>query len=115
MAGILAAAFCFAFAPLLVLAMRRMSRRPASDPWFYFQWACTDLGGGLSALVSGEWPHVAGWGASGLLALVLWWWSRRRRKRSLKALGSKARARLAAMVRNMPKPGPVLRPVPQGG
>lgn len=39
----------------------------------------------------------------------LWWqqW-RRRRKRSLRQLGHKARAKLAAMIRNMP------RPVPQG-
>ena len=41
-------------------------------------------------------------------------WRRRKRKRSLKALGNKARARLAALLRSMPKPGPVLRPVPQG-
>ncbi len=41
-------------------------------------------------------------------------WRRRRKKRSLRALGHKARARLAAMARNMPRPGPVLRPVPQG-
>jgi hypothetical protein len=46
----------------------------------------------------------------------LWWqqWRRRRRKRSLRALGHKARARLAALAANMPRPGPVLRPVPQG-
>lgn len=46
----------------------------------------------------------------------MWWqqWRRRRRKRSLRQLGHKARARLAAMARNMPRPGPVLRPVPQG-
>jgi len=45
----------------------------------------------------------------------MWWRKRKKRKRSLKALGHKARARLAAMARNMPRPGPVLRPVPQGG
>lgn len=45
----------------------------------------------------------------------LWWHGRggRKRKRPLRALGHKARARLAAMARNMPKPGPLLRPVPQ--
>jgi hypothetical protein len=52
-------------------------------------------------------------------AAVFWFWLasrywRKRRKRSLRALGAKAKARLAAMVKNMPKPGPVLRPVPQG-
>lgn len=57
-------------------------------------------------------------GACAVIAVIWawWWWQgrRKRRKRSLKALGHKARARLAAMARNMPKPGPVLRPVPQG-
>lgn len=57
-------------------------------------------------------------GACGVIAAIWarWWWRdrRKRRKRSLKALGHKARARLAAMARNMPRPGPVLRPVPQG-
>jgi len=49
-------------------------------------------------------------------AMWAWiWWRRRRggRKRSLRQLGHKARARLAALARNMPRPGPVLRPVPQ--
>jgi hypothetical protein len=41
-------------------------------------------------------------------------WRRRRKKRALRELGYKARARLAALARNMPRPGPVLRPAPQG-
>jgi hypothetical protein len=61
---------------------------------------------------------VIGASACGAIAAI-WarsWWRgpRKRRKRSLKALGHKARARLAAMARSMPRPGPVLRPVPQG-
>lgn len=54
--------------------------------------------------------------ALAVAAFWFWIWRRNRgnRKRSLRALGNKARARLAAMARNMPKPGPVLRPVPQG-
>jgi hypothetical protein len=68
-------------------------------------------------VAQGYWPeaviHAA---AAAALAWFSWWlWRRRKRKRkALRALGHKARARLAAMVRNMPKPGPVLRPVPQG-
>lgn len=110
MTGIFWAAACFAFAPLFVSGVRRVARLPLKCPWFYFQWTCAALGGFVSALLSGEWTHVAGWGASALLALVLWWWSRRKRKRSLKALGHKARARLAAMVKNMPRPSPRLVP-----
>jgi hypothetical protein len=112
-ANVLIAVAIFAFAPLLQLAWFR-TLRPAG--WqFYFQWACTDLGGSVSALVSSEWLHLAAWGSSGLLALVLWWWSRRKgRRKTLRLLGGKARAVLAAMAGNMPKPGSALRPVPQG-
>lgn len=63
--------------------------------------------------MGGEWWAC---GVSAALA-AFWFWTWRRgrknRKRSLKALGNKARARLAEMPRNMPKPGTVLRPVPQ--
>jgi hypothetical protein len=61
-----------------------------------------------------------GSGLAAFLAMIWWlnWWldrgGRRRKKRSLKALGNKARAAVEAMLRNMPKPGPVLRPAPQG-
>lgn len=69
----------------------------------------------LNAL-TGDWFGV---GLASFLAVAWWlnWWfgrRGRRKKRSLKALGHKARARLAAMLRNMPRPDPVLRPVPQG-
>jgi hypothetical protein len=67
-------------------------------------------------VLTGDWP---GTGVAAFLALIWWltWWlgrRGRRRKRSLRGLGFKARARLAAVLRNMPRPGPVLRPVPQG-
>jgi hypothetical protein len=63
----------------------------------------------------GNWPGaVANAGVAAFWAWIWWHHGRRRRKRSLRALGNKARARLAAMARNMPRPGPVLRPVPQG-
>ena len=65
---------------------------------------------------AGQWPAAAIYGAGTAgWAWIAWKnWRRRKRKRSLKALGHRARARLAAMLRSMPKPGPALRPVPQG-
>lgn len=74
---------------------------------------------GLAAAVDaagGHWLPSAIYaaGAAGW-AWISWKnWRRRKRRRTLKALGHKARARLAAMLRSMPKPGPALRPVPQG-
>jgi threonine/homoserine/homoserine lactone efflux protein len=69
--------------------------------------------------LQGNWPQAAL--SAGIAAYWGWlWWQqwrrrrRRRRKRSLKALGEKMRAVFEAMARNMPRPGPVLRPVPQG-
>lgn len=116
---ILIAAWAFAFPPLLTLAGRLVLHLPVRSPRFFPHWAQAAAGGLafslIGCLASGEtWTYPASSGASGLLALILWWLSRRKRKRSLKALGHKARARLAAMLRSMPKPGPVLRPVPQG-
>jgi hypothetical protein len=69
----------------------------------------------LNAL-TGDWPGAVLAAFLAVFAWVVWWVDRhgRRKRRSLKALGSKARARLASMLRNMPRPGPVLRPVPQG-
>jgi small basic protein len=81
---------------------------------------------GMVALTAGVlallYAFQGDWLAAVLLAFVavlwgrLWWqsWRRRKKKRSLRALGHKARARLAALARNMPRPGPVLRPAPQG-
>jgi len=110
------AAVCFAFPPAFA---RWILRAPAGSTRFFGEWACFGFcavpGSVLTAHGAADWVNVASWAASGLTGLILWWWSRRKRKRSLKALGHKARARLAAMARNMPKPGPVLRPVPQGG
>jgi hypothetical protein len=60
---------------------------------------------GNQPLLSATWAGLAVFWA------WLWWrnW-RKRRKRSLKALGNKAKARLAAMLRNMPRPSPRLVP-----
>lgn len=111
MITILLAAGCFAFPPLFV---RCVSRLPARDPRFLMRWARAGFGGtataSIAAVAAGGWLYAASYGASGLLALILWWWSRHRRKRSLKALGAKARARLAAMARNMPRLPPRLVP-----
>jgi hypothetical protein len=109
--SILVDAGIFAFPPAYALAVRLFLHLPVRSPWFFVQWATSGFVGAFTAVTAGDWPHVAVWGASGLLGLVLWWRSRRkRRKRSLKALGNKARAVFAAMAANMPRPGPVLRP-----
>jgi membrane associated rhomboid family serine protease len=114
--GILIAAGFFAFPPLYVLGLSRLMRLPAKGPWFFVSWACSGACGMAGELLArGSPAHAAALGASALLAMVLWWWSRRkRRKRSLRQLGEKMRAVFAAMARNMPRPGPVLRPAPQG-
>ena len=69
----------------------------------------------LLGALQGDWPQAVTNAVVAAYWAWLWWqfW-RRRRKRSLRQFGHKARARLAAMARNMPRPGPVLRPVPQG-
>jgi hypothetical protein len=71
----------------------------------------------VAAILSALNRHPAESAAYAAMAAVyfwLWRWNRPRRRRSLKALGHKAKARVADMLRNMPKPGPVPRPVPQG-
>ena len=100
--------------PLLVAwLMSRILRFPVRSRSYLLAWTTSAGGGMIGALLPPASPaEVIGGAASCLLALILWWWSRRKRKRTLAALGNKARARLAAMLRNMPKPGPVLKPVP---
>ena len=56
-------------------------------------------------------------GNAGIAVFWAWlWWQlrRRKRRRSLRALGEKTRAVFAALARNMPRPGPAVRPAPQG-
>jgi hypothetical protein len=105
-------AVSFAFPPLFARFVVR-----ARGTRFFSSWAfagfCAAGTGSLGALVGGGWPNIAGFGASGLLGLVLWWNSRRKgRRKALRLLGGKARAVLAAMARNMPRLSPRL--VPQG-
>lgn len=91
---------------------------PHARPRFYFLWSTSALGGMLGSLLPPlALVQSASNGASLLLAVFLWWLSRRRRKRAPKAMGAKARALIAAMVRKAresAKPRPVLRPVPGG-
>jgi hypothetical protein len=113
--GILLAVIDFAIPPLTVLGMFRILGQPAGGSGFYGWWAVAAAFSTASSLVA--FGFGAGWpfGASGVLAMVLWWRSRRKgRKRAARSAGAKARARIAAMARNMPTPGRVLRPVPQG-
>lgn len=71
----------------------------------------------VRAAVEGEWFPAVVFGAEAAVWAWFAWrqWRRRKRKRLLLGLmGYKARAVVEAMLRSMPRPGPVLRPVPQG-
>jgi membrane protein implicated in regulation of membrane protease activity len=115
MSYVYAVLFGFGLPPLIALAYGLVFRYRAGSPRYFMTWMWSAAGGFIGGAVSGiGWFACACSAASAVLAFILWWWSRRKRKRSPKALGHKARARLAAMIRNMPKPGPALRPVPQG-
>jgi len=111
------AAACFAFPPAFA---RFALRAPAGSTRFFGEWACAGFcgavtGSALAASGAGEWVLAAAWGTSGVAGLVLWWHSRRKGKRkALKAIGGKAKARLAAMLGNMPRPSSplVLQRVP---
>jgi hypothetical protein len=77
--------------------------------------AAGNLALGVSELLARAWIP-----ASFSLAVAAWcgwnWW-RRNRKRSPRALGAKAQARLAALVKTLReslRPRPVLRPAPGG-
>lgn len=109
---VLLSVLSFALPPLYVRLMRLAMGLPVRCPRFFSHWALGAAGMTAGTVIAGAWPEAASSGASVLLALVLWWYSRRKRKRSLRQLGNKARARLAAMARNMPRPSPRL--VPQG-
>jgi MFS family permease len=116
MASILAAVGAFAFPAIWAFILGRVGRSPWTRQRFLATWACSGAGGAVagsaSALINGGWVYPVSFGASGLLALILWWLSRRKRKRSLlEILGYKMRAVFARITRRMPGPGPVLRPV----
>jgi hypothetical protein len=115
---IILAAGSFAFPPAWAFIMVRIGPSPRTRREFLARWAAGGFGGAITssiaALPGGGWLYPLSFGASGLVGLILWWLSRRKRRRSLKALGGRALKALAAMLRNMPRPGPVLRPVPQG-
>jgi len=90
------------------------SAMPSRRGWALAVAVTAGLKSALEA-VTGHW--VLAPADAAVAAAWLWIWLNRRggrRKRSLRQLGHKARARLAALARNMPKPGPVLRPAPQG-
>ena len=115
MTDALGAVWIFPIPPLTALGVCLVGRLPVPGSSFFFLWIVDAVVGVATSADQQWWPGTVACGASGLLGLILWWWSRRKRKRSLRALGNKARARLAAMIRNMPERRPVLRPVPQSG
>jgi hypothetical protein len=112
MITVLLAASCFALPPLFTFLMRRAVRLPLAFPQFYAEWAFYAACGAAGTMLGEGWLFAAAYGTSGLVGLVLWWWSRRKRRKALRLLWGKAKARLAAMLRNMPRPSPRL--VPQG-
>ena len=110
---ILWAGWFFAIPPLATYAGCGLARVPPGSAAFFAGWLVSALGGGMYALLAGSALAAAEAGASALLALYLWWRSKRpRRKKASRSLSAEAWARVKAMVRNMPRPGPVLRPVP---
>lgn len=110
--------FCALAVPFVAcsgMALRAQAdQAPSLEAWnLAAAGICTALA--LFCALTGAWTYAA---VVGLLAAYRWWlWRngpRKRRRQTLKALGHKARARLAAMARNMPGAGPVVRPVAQG-
>src|ERR1700722_11884444 len=104
MIDIILAVGSFAFPPVWAFIMTRIGLASRSRREFLARWALGGFGGAvtstIAALLDGGGLYPLSFGASGLVGLVLWWLSRRKRRRSLKALGGRARARLAAMLRN---------------
>lgn len=86
---------------------------PRARPGFAQRWFIYAAVDTCVFVFAHAWHAAAVYGLSALAALIVWWWRRRKdRKRALRALGNKAKATLAALVRNMPRPSPRL--VPQG-
>ena len=98
---------------------RRAGREAASWPDENALWAAGFGMWALSFALDGQWPLAPFFGfmAAGNLAIWLGRRHSRRRRRTLRELGAKSRARLAALVRRAreaAKPRPVLRPQPGG-
>lgn len=74
---------------------------------------------GTAGLVDGWWAVAGGFWVFAVVCAVIWWSTRRKRRdRARKAAGAKSRALVAALVkraREVSRPRPVVRPVPQGG
>lgn len=96
---------------LWCLAVR--SGRPSA---FFGSWIGGSAGLAFGGLVAGDWITALGGAVTLIVAVIAWWLNRRKRKRSLRAIGGKARALLAKVVAKAREAGKprVLRPVPQG-
>lgn len=106
---------CVVFVGCSYMALRgQVLQSPSLGAWnLATAVACTALA--LLAVITDAGLFAVVTSALAVFRWWLWWRGpRNRRRRSLRALGHKARARLAAMLRSMPGPGPALRPVPQG-
>lgn len=85
---------------------------------FILGWLGSAAGLGSACAMAGRWTELACAGISATVAIFLWWFNRRRRDRAKAWLGAKSKALRDALVRKqreLAKPRPVLRPVPQGG
>jgi len=106
----------FVVAPLNGLAWsaawRRLGRPGPRGDWLLY-WNGGGVGVAIAALAARHFGDVTAGAVSALLAFILWWWRRKKnRLRALRLIGAKARARLAALIRSMPRPAPRL--VPEG-
>lgn len=87
---------------------------PRNVKWFLEHWIGMAMAGVLITALLRFWSEALGYGTSGAVAMILYfiWKHRHKGKKVAKELGAKARARIEKLVRDMPRPGPGLRPVP---
>jgi len=79
-----------------------------SRSWFLLA-GVVDVAAAVAWALVPYWPLA--WTCLGLaVACLVLWLLRRRRKRAPRSLGAKTRARLAALVKSMPRAAPRLRP-----
>ena len=109
--------FAFITPPAIVYFLEfgspfRISRM---TPGYYLRWASAGLfTAGVWMIVPGPPGWVQGNLATAAVGFILWLWSGRKKIRSvLRAAGEKTMARLREVLRKMPRPRPVLQPVPQ--
>jgi hypothetical protein len=105
------------FAPLLVLFAALGVAIASPHPGYGILLAAAGCDAVIAVVdaLRGDWANFAVAAVDAGIWLWFWWRrDKRKRRRSLRRLGHKALAAIGGMLRNMPRPGPVLRPAPQG-